>query len=144
MPSTKHDRPSCVTYLYAVFSTDETDEKDVKDKSNLKNRIALAKKWLRLYFTDAKQFSNTLTFGYNDEYDVDFNVMAKKSLGKLAKLPKELKKFQEGFGAKLYLEVVPRLSFTSEEPNPIITPSPAMISFLYLSKIELDIDYSIV
>ncbi len=83
-------------------------------------------------------------FGVNEEYDVDLNVMVKKTIKNFIGKEERIKKFLEENMCELYIEVVLYLTKSSQEPTPILPPDEEVVEFLHKSGAKLDIDYYIV
>ncbi len=82
-----------------------------------------------------------LNIGKNYEYNVDFNVMVRKSLGILIDKVSELKYLKKKYSLQYYLERVPTL--TVDGVNPILSFDRDILEFLYLTGTEDDLDYYI-
>ena len=80
----------------------------------------------------------------NTVYDVDVNVMYRKTLKPFIGYEKELKKLSEALSLSYCLEAVVELDRASDDSTPILAPDPDIIAFCYHSGVQLDIDLYLV
>lgn len=81
------------------------------------------------------------SFLVNEEYDVDVNVMIRKTIAPLLGREREVKELLDQSFGNLYLTIVPWIETKSDEPAPILSLDDDIIAFLYLSGIKMDLDY---
>lgn len=79
----------------------------------------------------------------NKHYDVDANVMLRKTLAPFFGREVELKEALFEAGGKACLEIVAHLDHKSDAPTPILGPAADIIAFCYRTGIIPDIDYYI-
>ena len=79
--------------------------------------------------------------GYNDTYDVDVNVMIRKTIAPLLDKTELLRHLKEKFGLKYAIVVVPEIVAESEDPKPVLSLDWDIIEFMYLTGAEHDLDY---
>ncbi|MDE7379897.1 MAG: DUF4279 domain-containing protein [Clostridia bacterium] len=84
------------------------------------------------------------TVEMNKEYDVDVNVMLRKTLEKLFGKEELLKEMQYKFCLDMTLEIVTTLSRDTEEPNQCLSIDRDIIEFLHKANLRLQISYSVV
>lgn len=77
-------------------------------------------------------------------YDVDVNVMIRKTLCGILEKGKRLREICEYFGVTATLEVVPTIACGSEEPSQCLSLDKDIIAFLYESGAGFDLDYYVV
>lgn len=82
--------------------------------------------------------------GYNDNYDVDVNNMIRVTLNALLGKEEKLKQMKERFSVHIILEIVPYIIYRSRESNQILSLEKDIISFLYETNVEMDIDYYVI
>ncbi len=82
-----------------------------------------------------------ITIGFNNEYDVNINVMIRKTLKDLIPKIAILADLKKTLSLEYYLVLVPEIYSESEAPNQILSLENDIIEFLYLTKTEQDLDY---
>lgn len=87
--------------------------------------------------------NDEITIGFNDEYDVNINVMLRKTLNDLTSKRELLLNLKKELNLEYYLVLVPEIYSDSDEPNQILSLESDIIEFLYLTKTEQDLDYYI-
>ena len=87
--------------------------------------------------------NDEITIGFNDEYDVNINVMIRKTLKDLTSKTELLLNLKKELNLEYYLVLVPEIYSDSDEPNQILSLESDIIEFLYLTKAEQDLDYYI-
>ena len=121
----------CLTYFLVQFG----------DNFNLRDFCSL----LGLSLGETERFSTecTLEIGRNEFFDMDVNVMLRKTLKDLLGKEKQLLALKERYGLTYYLERVPSLQANSEAPNQCLSLAPDVIEFLYKTQTVDDLDYYI-
>jgi hypothetical protein len=84
-----------------------------------------------------------LTFGWNEKFDIDINVMVRKSLGFFIDKAKDLAKLKEEYGLEYYLERVPALVRGEEQPRQVLSLAADVIRFLAETGTVDELDYCI-
>lgn len=79
-----------------------------------------------------------------ETYNVDVNVLYRKTLAPFLGHEKELRKLVKAFGLTLILEAVATLDCESHAPTPILSPDDDIVAFCYLTGAQLDLDYYLV
>ena len=122
---------SCLTYFFVAYG----------DGFNLRDFCAR----LGLSYEEMQNWDNgeSLTIGWNNSFDIDINVMVRKSLGVLMGQAKELAKLKEEYGLEYYLARVPTLIGETEKPRQILSLAADVIRFLAESGTSDDLDYYI-
>lgn len=87
---------------------------------------------------------HTFIIGLNDKYDVDVNVMLRKTLHNLFGKEELIKLMQKKFSVETVLQIVPYIATESDKPNQYLSPESDVIGFLYKSDTAIDIDYYII
>lgn len=120
----------CFTYFNVLFEEDF----DLKDFCQQ----------LGLDYQSLKDFANEgyLEVGRNEEYDVDLNVMVRKTLKDLWGKEKILLELKKKYRLKYFLERVVHLyADTKNNVNPFLSLDHDIIAFLYKSGTDDDLDY---
>lgn len=91
---------------------------------------------------EIRRLGHSYLLGYCDEYDVDVNVMIRKTLSVLEGKEEALARIMNA-GCDVCLGIVPHISAHSEDPAPLLTPEQDIIEFLAKHKIRIDLDYDI-
>ena len=129
----------CRTYFRIIGNFDTQNflkQLDVQaDKIYTKGEIIEKSKLVREY--------DEITIGFNDEYDVNINVMIRKTLNSLMSKVEVLSSLKKELNLKYYLVVVPEIYANSKSPNPILSLESDVVEFLYLTDTEQDLDYYI-
>ena len=146
------DNPECKTYITIWPECDMDKCRDAIRKGedfSPEDVGILNKKEIEKFLID--EFSvvpiwekHHFIIGYNDNYDEDVNNMIRVTLNALLGKEEKLKQMQERFSVHIILEIVPYIPYRSREPNQILSLEKDIISFLYETNIEMDIDYYIV
>ena len=124
---------SCLTYFYVMYGKN----------FNLRDFCGQ----LGLPYEETAEFDDEeggLTVGWNSEFDIDINVMVRKSLGGLLHKTKELVALKEKYGLEYYLERVPTLIGETEKPRQILSLAADIVQFLAETGTVDDLDYYIV
>ena len=87
--------------------------------------------------------NDEITIGFNDEYDVNINVMIRKTIKDLTSKIEILSNLKKELNLEYYLVLVPEIYSDNDEPNQILSLERDIIEFLYLTKTEQDLDYYI-
>ena len=127
----KRFRNTCLTYFLVVHD----ENFDLKDFCDL----------LDLDYDYYLQF-NTVDFleiGRNEIYNVNINEMIRITLQDLFGKVDMLNKLKEKYNLTYYLERVPSLVESSDEPTPILSLESDIIEFLYKTNTIDDLDYYI-
>jgi len=80
---------------------------------------------------------------YNEEYDVDVNVMLRKTLKNLFGKEKQLKEIRDYYCIATYIEIFAVFTEDSEGPKPILSLDEDILKFLHETGAELKFDYYI-
>lgn len=141
---------SCKTYISVSFDIDidlnaefirkgidpTPEQLGIKNKTEVENALRLLTS--RVYWQ-----RHSFIVGFNDEYDVDVNIMLRKTIGSLFDKSEELRNLQQHFGVHISLVAVPEISCSCKSPTPILSLDPDIVEFLYKSRILHDLDYYI-
>jgi hypothetical protein len=135
------NKHGCKTYLRVVPDEDEVynlegDEEREKYFSVLENAI-------KKLTSDYARVNDEFVICVNCDYDVDVNVMARKTVREFIGREQELIALQNLFKVDIWLEIVPYILHDADEPKPLLSLERDLIEFLYKSCVELDIDYYI-
>lgn len=84
---------------------------------------------------------HSFEIGLNEAYRTDVNEMIRVTLKDLFGKEDVLKKLKEEFSVTTVLQIVPRIESASAEPKPLLSLDSDVVSFLYLSGAEVDMDY---
>ena len=82
-----------------------------------------------------------ISIGLVDEYDVDVNVMARKTIKDFLGREQILRDLQKNYSAQIWLVIVPHIVRDCEQPRQILSLEEDIIEFLYKSGVKLDLDY---
>lgn len=85
-----------------------------------------------------------LLIGFNHNYDVDVNNMIRVTLKDLFGKEEKLKQLMDKFSIQVTLEIAPYIVYDDNKPNQILSLDKDIIEFLYKSKIDLNLDYSVI
>lgn len=118
--------------IYALFKDDEILE------------INAVKEKVRKIINDFDQFEYWFRLGLNEEYNVDVNVMLKKTLKNLFGKEEELKKIREDLCVPLTLNIYATIIMDCEEPKQNLQLNDDMLEFLEKSKITLNLEKRII
>lgn len=83
-------------------------------------------------------------YGHNEDYDVDVNVMLRKTLEGLFGKEEAIKAVRDRFCIDMTLEIFAVLAKDSEEPTPYLSPERDIIEFLHKSGVRLRLGYCVV
>jgi len=129
----------CRTYFRIIGNFDTKEVLNLinveADKIYNKGEISEKSKIVREY--------DEITIGFNDKYDVNINVMIRKTLKDLTSKTELLASLKKELNLEYYLVLVPEIYTGSEMPNQILSLESDIIEFLYLTKTEQDLDYYI-
>lgn len=92
-------------------------------------------------FTPYKKNNNSISIGENEDFDVDVNVMIRKTLTGFFGREQLLLGLRRDFSAEIYLVVVPQIVADSDEPRQILSLDSDVIEFLYKAGVKYDLDY---
>ena len=92
-------------------------------------------------FTEA---ADHFYYGKNNEYNVDVNVMIRKTLARLFGKEDRLKFIQERHCAVLQLEIFSLIVRDSEQPNQLLSLDKDIVEFLHKSGTQLKFDYKVI
>jgi len=129
-----------VSHIFRIIGNFDTKEvlnliNVEADKIYNKGEISEKSKIVREY--------DEITIGFNDKYDVNINVMIRKTLKDLTSKTELLASLKKELNLEYYLVLVPEIYTGSEMPNQILSLESDIIEFLYLTKTEQDLDYYI-
>ena len=93
-------------------------------------------------FGKVAQFSYA-KFGLNEEYDVDVNVMIRKTIAPFLDKIDLLCHLKNSFGLEYAIVIVPELVAESDEPKPVLSLDRDIVEFMYLTGATHDLDYYI-
>ena len=124
--------PECLTYFRVHYGNKPFDARDFCE------RLDLDYEYLKDWGTDV-----TLHIGTNYEFDVDINVMLRKSLKDLFGKEEILVELRKKYCLEYYLERVPTLIANSEIPNQLLSLDSDIIEFMYKTGAHDDFDYYI-
>jgi hypothetical protein len=127
----KETKASCTTYLRVVCKDKQVDEATFDE----------VERQFKKYTTNYTRKRNTLKICENTQYDVDVNVMIRKTIKDFVDKCEELKALADKFDLNIYLEIVPEIVADSYQPNQILSLDDDIIAFLYKSSTKLDLDY---
>ena len=124
--------PSCMTYLRVHYGNKKFDMVDFCKRLDLDYDITSR------YGTDI-----ALHIGECYDFDIDINVMLRKSLKDLFGKEDILVELRREYGLEYYLERVPMLVSHSEYPNQLLSLDDDIIEFMYKTGTHDDLDYFI-
>ena len=124
--------PSCLTYLRVHYGNKKFDMVDFCE------RLGLDYDMTSRYGTDT-----ALHIGECYEFDIDINVMLRRSLGELFGKEDILAELRREYGLEYYLERVPMMVADSEYPNQLLSLDDDIIAFMYKTGAHDDLDYII-
>ena len=87
--------------------------------------------------------SNSININLCEEYNIDTNILLRKTLSNLFGKEDILRKLKEKYNFTYYLERVVEFDSRCDEPTPILGLARDIIEFLYKSGTLDDIDYYI-
>ena len=79
--------------------------------------------------------------GYNEKYDVDVNVIIRKTIAPLLEETELLRHLKDTFGLEYAIVVVPEIVAECEAPKPVLSLDRDIVEFMYLTGAEHDLDY---
>lgn len=122
-------KPDCLTYFYVVFTP----------KFKLRDFC----QYFNLSYEEALEWGDDegLIIGWNNEYDIDINVMVRKSLGLFMEKAKELANLKGEYGLEYYLERVPSLVSDATQNRQNLSLAADVIRFLADSGAVDELDY---
>ncbi len=128
---------NCRTYFRITGNFDTKEVLNILDikADNVFNKGETIEKSKRI-----REFDE-ITIGFNNEYDVNINVMIRKTLKDLIPKIAILADLKKTLSLEYYLVLVPEIYSESEVPNQILSLENDIIEFLYLTKTEQDLDY---
>lgn len=122
--------PQCLTYFRVHYGNKPFDMKDFCE------RLGLDYEYAKDYGTDV-----TLHIGENYCFDVDINVMLRKSLKDLFGKEEILAELRREYCLEYYIERVPTIVANSEIPNQLFSLDADIIEFMYKTGAHDDFDY---
>lgn len=93
---------------------------------------------------DCKLDGDRIIIGFNDVFDVDVNVMARRTIKDFIGREELLRELQRDFSAEIWLEISPYLQHDCKLPNQMLSLDGDIIAFLYKSGVKLDLDYYVI
>lgn len=118
--------------IYTLFKEDDTLE------------TCAVKAEVRKIIKDVEQFEYWFRLGLNKEYNMDVNLMIKKTLKSLFGKEKELKKIQQELCVPMILNVYATIIKDSEEPKQNFQLSDDVLEFLNKTGIKLNLEKRII
>lgn len=92
---------------------------------------------------DFERHWDWFTYGENSEYNVDVNVMIRKTLQGLFGKEETLKAIRQRFCIDMTLEIFAMIAKDSEESTPILSLDDDIVAFLHKSGVRMKLDYFI-
>lgn len=135
-------KQKCITYFKIVG---DFEPNEILDILNIRPTKVTRKGDNYLFLNQEKtsEFS-LIEIGYNDQYNVEIDLMIEKTIKELRSKIKELKELKMKYPDIEYtLEVVPKITPNFDEPNPYISPTKEIMKFLVEIDADYDIDYYI-
>lgn len=127
---------TCFTYLR--FEPDPEGGTPITEDGR---RMEELEKALRSVSADVVRKRFGLEVNRNAEYDVDVNVMIRRTIGCFAGREQWLKELCERYAVSVSLVVVPCIVADCAEPKPDLSPESDVIAFLYRTGASIDLDY---
>ncbi len=122
----------CLTYFLVKFDINNFDYDDFASQLNLDLQL------LKRFGTD-----ETIEIGRNEVFDIDINVMIRKSIKDLIGKEDILLKLKNKYNLEYYIERVPWLVANTEKPRQILSLDNDIIAFMYKAQVSDDLDYYI-
>ncbi len=128
---------SCYTY-FSIHLNDGL-------KQNLNEVKSAIEQIIKDVFKETPKWKrNHLSIGFNASFQINVNDMLRITLKNLFGKEKEILKLKNKYNLSTFLEIVPTIAFSSEEPRQILSLEPDIIDFLYKTKTIVDLDYYII
>lgn len=122
----------CLTYFLVKFDINNFDYDDFANQLNLDLQL------LKRFGTD-----ETIEIGRNELFDIDINVMIRRSIKDLIGKEDILLKLKNKYNLEYYIERVPCLVANTEKPRQILSLDYDIIAFMYKAQVCDDLDYYI-
>ena len=124
--------PYCLTYFLVEYDESTFDMRDFCTQ-------------LSLDFNEIERFSadGYMEIGRNEFFDLDVNVMLRRTLKDLLGKEAILLDLKEKYALKYTLERVPLLQATENAPYQRLSLDEDILRFMYLCKVKDDLDYHI-
>lgn len=122
----------CLTYFLVKFDINNFDYDDFANQLNLDLKL------LKRFGTD-----ETIEIGRNELFDIDINVMIRRSIKDLIGKEDILLKLKNKYNLEYYIERVPWLVANTEKPRQILSLDYDIIAFMYKAQVCDDLDYYI-
>lgn len=125
------------TYFGVLYDTNNFNLRDFCDSLSLnENDVVLCDYGKRVNLSKGK-----IKIGYCNDFNVDINVMVRKTLKGLMDKEDILLKLKDKYDLEYYLE---RVVYINEDIKPLLSLDYDVVSFLYKSESIDDLDYYII
>jgi hypothetical protein len=131
----KREKHSAITYLSIVPKDDGGERYYLELERKLATFAPFTKK--------PTIKGDRYLMGENSDYNVDINVMIRKTIAPFVGREGEIKRLAEELNLDIWLEIVPYIYSSSDEPQPILSLDGDIVEFLFKSAIREDLDYYI-